>query len=131
VDYDGLYFSVALAVALKEGVFITQEITRNSYGLYKRETGFRAIWYAGFGMAKPNPTPLAVLPVKWPRPRQTALYRNGLPKVCRHLKKKDIKAAKNRLIGAIGKYLEACEVIRKGETYDDLGPERRLCTVTA
>jgi hypothetical protein len=33
--------------------------------------------------------------------------------------KKDLKATKNRLIGAISKYLEDCEVVRKGEVHDD------------
>jgi integrase len=39
---------------------------------------------------------------------------DGLPSI----QKKDPKATKNRLMGAITKYLEDCEVIKKGETRD-------------
>ncbi|MDR1586887.1 MAG: hypothetical protein LBS57_05470 [Treponema sp.] len=37
----------------------------------------------------------------------------GLPKA-----PKDLKATKNRLISAIAKYLEGCEVTKKGENHD-------------
>jgi integrase len=95
-----------------------QEITRNSYSLYKRATGSRTIWYARFwddetqsytsGRSTGQTTSAAANRVvqKW--------LAEGLPEA----RKKDLKATKNRLIGAISKYLEDCEVIKQGETYD-------------
>jgi integrase len=95
-----------------------QEITRNSYSLYKRDTGSRTIWYARFwndetqsytsGRSTGQTTRAAANRVvqKW--------LAEGLPEA----RKKDLKTTKNRLIGAIGKYLEDCEVIKKGETCD-------------
>jgi integrase len=95
-----------------------QEVTRNSYSLYKRETGSRTIWYARFwddetqsyttGRSTGQTTKAAANRVvqKW--------LAEGLPEA----KKKDLKATKNRLIGALAKYLEDCEIIKKGETHN-------------
>jgi hypothetical protein len=95
-----------------------QEITRNSYSLYKRESGNRTIWYARFwddqtqsyssGRSTGQTTKAAAH-------RQVQKWlTEGLPEA----RKKDLKATKNRLVAAIGKYLEDCEVIKKGEVHD-------------
>jgi hypothetical protein len=95
-----------------------QEITRNSYSLYKRESGNRTIWYVRFwddetqsytsGRSTGQTTkPAAHCQVqKW--------LAEGLPKA----PQKDFTATKNRLIGAIAKYHEDCEVTKKGENHD-------------
>jgi len=95
-----------------------QEVTRNSYSLYKRETGSRVIWYVRFwdddtqsytsGRSTGQTTkPAAHRQVqKW--------LAEGLPAA----QKKDLKATKNRLMGAIAKYLEDCEIVKKGENRD-------------
>jgi hypothetical protein len=95
-----------------------QNVTRNSYSLYKRETGSRTIWYVRFWDDETQSF------IGWRSTGQTtksAAHRQvqkwlteGLPSI----QKKDLKATKNRLIGAIAKYLEDCEVIKKGETRD-------------
>jgi integrase len=99
-------------------MFKIQEITRKSYSLYKRDTGSRTIWYARFwndeiqsytsGRSTGQTTKAAANRVvqKW--------LAEGLPEV----RKKDLKATKNRLIGAVGKYLEDCEVIKKEKSHD-------------
>ena len=94
-----------------------QDVTRNSYSLYKRETGSRTIWYVRFwddetlsytgGRSTGQTTkPAANRQVqKW--------LAEGLPE----RKKKDLKATRNRLVSAISKYLEDCEIIKKGEIH--------------
>lgn len=93
-----------------------QEITRNSYSLYKRETGSRTIWYARFwddevqsyssGRSTGQTTKAAAN-----RQVQKWLV-EGIPE----LKRKDHKATQNRLMGAITKYLQDIDLIKKGET---------------
>jgi hypothetical protein len=73
---------------------VIQEITRNSYSLYKRESGNRTIWYVRFWAEK------------WLAEGQF------------EAKKKDLKATKNRLVATIAKYLKDCDVIKKGEVYE-------------
>ena len=95
-----------------------QDVTRNTYSLYKRDVGNRTIWYARFwdddtqsytsGKSTGQTTkPAAQRQVqKW--------LKDGLPET----QKKDLKTTRNRLIAAIKKYLEDCEIIKKGEVYD-------------
>jgi hypothetical protein len=78
---------------------------------------------SGSGMMKPSPIPADVLPGKRHRKHSfrssspaagaRIAYRGGCRKP-----KKDLKAAKNRLIVAIVKYLEDCDVIKKGEVHE-------------
>jgi integrase len=96
-----------------------QDVTRNSYSLYRRETGSRTIWYVRFwddetqtyttGRSTGQTTKVAAQ-----RQAQKWLA-GGLPEV----QKKDLKAAKNRLVGAITRYLEDSGVIKKGDSCDD------------
>ncbi|MCL2763360.1 MAG: site-specific integrase [Treponema sp.] len=93
-----------------------QDVTRNSYSLYKRDSGSRTIWYVRFwddetqsytsGRSTGQTTKAAAQ-----RQAQKWLA-EGLPEA----QKKDPKATKNRLMGAIAKYLEDCELTKKGET---------------
>ena len=95
-----------------------QDVTRNTYSLYKRDSGNRTIWYVRFwddhtqsyssGRSTGQTTkPAAQRQVqKW--------LKDGIPEA----QKKDLKATRNRLIAAISKYLEDCEVIKKGEVHD-------------
>jgi len=87
-----------------------QEVTRSSYSLYKRETGSRVIWYVRFwdddtqsytsGRSTGQTTKLAAH-------RQVQKWiAEGLLTA----QKKDLKVTKNRLMGAIAKYLEDCEL---------------------
>jgi integrase len=95
------------------------DITRNSYSLYKRETGSRTIWYVRFwddetqtytsGRSTGQTTKAAAQ-----RQAQKWLA-EGLPEA----RKKDLKTVRNRLMGAIEKYLEDCGIIRKGEIRED------------
>jgi len=96
-----------------------QDITRNPYSLYKRESGNRTIWYVRFwsddtqsyssGRSTGQTTKQAAN-------RQVQKWlKEGLPEAQR----KDLKATKNRLMGAIKKYLEDCEVLKKGEIHED------------
>ena len=95
-----------------------QNVTRNSYSLYKRETGSRTVWYARFwddetqsyssGRSTGQTTKAAAH-------RQVQKWlTEGLPEA----QKKDLKATKNRLVAAITKYLKDCEIIKKGESCD-------------
>jgi integrase len=95
-----------------------QDVTRNSYSLYKRESGNRTIWYVRFwddqtqaytsGRSTGQTTKAAAH-------RQVQKWlAEGLPEA----QKKDAKATRNRLMGAITKYLEDCEVIKKGEVHE-------------
>ncbi len=94
-----------------------QDITRNTYSLYKRESGNRTIWYVRFwddetqsyssGRSTKQTTKAAAN-------RQVQKWlAEGLPEA----QKKDLQATKNRLIGAITKYLTNCEIIKKGEVH--------------
>jgi hypothetical protein len=95
-----------------------QEITRNSYSLYKRESGNRTIWYVRFwddqtqsyssGRSTGQTTKAAAQ-----RQAQKWLA-EGQPEA----KKQDLKAIKNRLVAAIAKYLKDCDVIKKGEVHE-------------
>ena len=94
-----------------------ESITRNSFSLYKRKTGSRTIFYVRFwhddtqsyssGRSTGQETKAAAHRVvqKW--------LKEGLPEE----KRKDLKATKNRLMGAIIKYLEDSEIIKKGEIH--------------
>jgi hypothetical protein len=96
-----------------------QEITRNSYSLYKRETGSRTIWYARFWDDETKSYTSGRSTGQTTKPaanRQVQKWlADGLPSV----QKKDLKATKSRLMGAIAKYLEECEAIRKGEIHEN------------
>jgi integrase len=95
-----------------------QEVTRNSYSLYKRESGSRTIWYVRFwddqtqsytsgrSTGQTSKTAAQRQAQKW--------LAEGLPEA----QKKDLKATRNRLMGAIAKYLEDCELLKKGEIYE-------------
>jgi integrase len=95
-----------------------QDVTRNSYSLYKRESGNRIIWYVRFwddqtqsytsGRSTGQTTKAAAQ-----RQAQKWLA-EGLPEA----RKKDLKTTKNRIIAVISKYLEGCEVIKKGEVHE-------------
>jgi integrase len=96
-----------------------QEITRNSYSLYQRKTGSRTIWYARFwddetqsyssGRSTGQTTKAAAH-------RQVQKWlTEGLPET----NKKDLKATKNRLMGAITKFLKDYEAIKDGEIHDE------------
>jgi len=95
-----------------------QNITRNTYSLYKRDTGNQTIWYVRFwdddtqsyssGRSTGQTTKVTAQ-----RQVQKWLI-EGLPEA----KKKDLKATKNRLVAAISKYLDDCEVTKKGEVHD-------------
>jgi hypothetical protein len=96
-----------------------QSVTRNSYSLYKRKTGSRTIYYVRFwhddtqsyssGRSTGQETRAAAN-------RQVQKWlTEGLPEV----KRKDLKATKNRLMGAITKYLEDCEVIKNGDIHEE------------
>jgi hypothetical protein len=92
-----------------------QEVTRNSYSLYKRETGSRTIWYVRFwddetqnyssGRSTGQTTKAAAH-------RQVQKWlAEGQPKV----QNKNHKITQNRLMGAITKYLQDIGVIKKSE----------------
>jgi integrase len=94
------------------------EVTRNTYSLYKRDTGNRIIWYVRYwddqtqsyssGKSTGQTTKAAAQ-----RQVQKWLL-DGKPEA----KKKDFKATKNRLISALEKYLKDCDVIKKGEIHE-------------
>ena len=95
-----------------------QNVTRNSYSLYKRNVGFRIIWYVRFwddetqSYSSGRSTGQTA---KAAAQRQAQKWlAEGLPQA----QNKDLKATKNRLMGAIAKYLEDCEVTKKGEVHD-------------
>ena len=88
-----------------------QDITHNSYSPYKRETGSRTIWYVRFwddktqsyssGRSTGQTTKTAA-------DRQVKKWLvDGLPKV----QIKDFKATRNRLMGAITKFI-VCYVLQ-------------------
>ncbi|MDR2102330.1 MAG: hypothetical protein LBP43_07145, partial [Treponema sp.] len=95
-----------------------QEVTRNSYSLYRRETGSRTVWYVRFwddetqryssGRSTGQTTKAAA------HRRVQKWLTEGLPEV----QKKDLKATKNRLVAAIVKYLKDCEIIKEGEVHN-------------
>jgi hypothetical protein len=95
-----------------------QELTRNSYSLYRRETGSRTVWYVRFwddetqsyssGRSTGQTTKAAA------HQRVQKWLTEGLPEV----QKKDLKATKNRLVAAIVKYLKDCEIIKEGEVHN-------------
>ena len=98
-----------------------QDVTHNSYSLYKRDVGNRTVWYARFwsddtqsytsGRSTGQTTKAAAH-------RQVQKWlTEGLPDTA----KKDLKATKNRLVGAITKYLTDCEIYQKGRAARNLG----------
>jgi len=95
-----------------------QDATRNSYSLYKRETGSRTIWYVRFWDDETQSYTSGRSTGQTTKPaahRQVQKWlASGLPET----QKKDFKATKNRLIGAITKYLEDCGIIKKGEKHE-------------
>jgi len=94
-----------------------QDVTRNSYSLYKRQSGNRVIWYVRFWDDQTQSYTSGKSTgqtVKAAAQRQAQKWlSDGLPEA----KKKDLKTTRNRLVAAIGKHLEDCEVIKKGEVH--------------
>jgi integrase len=95
-----------------------QEITRNSYSLYKRETGNRTIWYVRFwddetqSYSSGRSTGQTTNPAAH---RQAQKWlREGIPE----FRKRDHTAVQNRLMGAIAKHLQDAGIIKKGEIQD-------------
>ena len=81
-----------------------QEVTRNSYSLYKRETGSRTIWYVRFRDDETQSYTGGRSTGQTAKPaanRQVQKWlAEGLPKA----QGKDFKATRNRLVRAIAKY---------------------------
>ncbi|MDR2481396.1 MAG: tyrosine-type recombinase/integrase, partial [Spirochaetaceae bacterium] len=95
-----------------------QDVTRNSYSLYKRESGNRTIWYVRFW---DDETQSYSSGRSTGQTTKTAAQRQAqkwLAECLPEAKKKDIKATKNRILAAITKYLEDCDVIKKGEIHE-------------
>ncbi|GHV82442.1 hypothetical protein AGMMS49991_10000 [Spirochaetia bacterium] len=95
-----------------------QEVTRNTYSLYKRDTGSRTIWYARFwdddlqvyssGRSTGQTTKAAAN-------RQVQKWlAEGIPEA----KKKDSRVTQKRILTAIIKYLEGIGVIDKDRQYE-------------
>jgi integrase len=95
-----------------------QNVTRNSYSLYKRETGARTIWYVRFWNDDTQSYSSGRSTGQETRPAANRVAQKWLAEGVPDAQKKDLKATKNRLMGAITKYLEDCEVIKKGEIHD-------------
>jgi integrase len=94
------------------------DVTRNSYSLYKRESGARVIWYVRFwddesqSYTGGRSTGQTIKPAAH---RQVQKWlAEGLPAA----QKKDLRATKNRLVAAIAKYLTDSDVIKKGEVHE-------------
>jgi hypothetical protein len=70
---------------------------------------------SGFGMIIHKVIPAEDQPGRLQNQQPKDKFRSGLKTDCQKLKKKDLKATKNRLVAAISKYLEDCDVIKKGD----------------
>lgn len=95
-----------------------QNVTRNTYSLYKRDTGNRTIWYVRFWDDHTQSYTSGKSTGQTTKPAAQRQVQKWLVEGLPGAKKKDLKANKNRLIAAISKYLEDCDVIKKGEVHD-------------
>jgi integrase len=95
-----------------------QDITRSSYSLYKRETGSRTIWYVRFWDDETQSYTSGRSTGQTTKPAANRQVQKWLASGLPETQKKDLKATKNRLVGAISRYLEDCEAIKKGEIHD-------------
>jgi integrase len=96
-----------------------QDLTRNSYSLYKRKSGSRIIWYVRFWDDETQSYSSGRSTGQTGKAAAQRQAQKWLAEGTPEARKNDPKAAKNRLIGAIAKYLEACGVVKKGEPRDD------------
>ena len=94
------------------------DITRSSYSLYKRETVSRTIWYVRFWDDQTQSYTGSRSTGQMTKSAANRLVQKWLSEGLPETQKKDLKATKNRLIGAIRKYLEDCDVIKKGEIHE-------------
>jgi integrase len=95
-----------------------QDVTRNSYSLYKRESGNRTIWYVRFWDDDTQTYTSGRSTGQTIKPAANRQVQKWLAEGLPDIQKKDRKATKNRLINAIVKYLEDCEVIKKGVNHE-------------
>ena len=91
-----------------------QDVTRNTYSLYKRGT----IWYVRFWDDETQTYSSGRSTGHTSKPTAHRQAQKQLAEGLPEAQKKDIKATKNRLIKAINRYLEDCDVIKKGEQYE-------------
>jgi integrase len=96
-----------------------QNVTRNSYSLYQRDTGSRTIWYVRFWDDEIQTYSSGRSTGQTTKAAANRQVQKWLTEGLLEAHKKDLKATKNRLIGAIAKYLKDFEVIKNGETLDD------------
>jgi integrase len=95
-----------------------QEVTRNSYSLYKRETGSRIIWYARFWDDETQRYGGGRSTGQSAKPAAHRVVQKWLVEGIPELKRKDHTVTQNRLMGAITKYLQDVGLIKKGEVRD-------------
>ncbi|MDR3139974.1 MAG: hypothetical protein LBT95_09950 [Treponema sp.] len=95
-----------------------QDVTRNSYSLYKRETGSRTIWYVRFWDDETQSYSSGRSTGQTAKPAAHRQVQKWLAEGIPELKKRDYKTAQNRLMGAIAKHLQDAGVIKKGEIQD-------------
>jgi hypothetical protein len=95
-----------------------QDVTRNSYSLYKRETGSRTIWYVRFWDDEIQAYGSGRSTGQTTKPAAHRQVQKWLVEGVPEAKKNDHKASQNRLITAIAKHLEDCGTIKKGEKHE-------------
>jgi hypothetical protein len=95
-----------------------QEVTRNSYSLYKRETGSRAIWYVRFWDDETQSYGGGRSTGQTTNPAAHRVVQKWLVEGIPELKRKDHTATQNQLMGVITKYLQDIGLIKKGEVWD-------------
>jgi integrase len=95
-----------------------QEITRNSYSLYKREAGNRTIWYARFWDDETQSYSSGRSTGQTTKPAAHRQVQKWLAEGIPELKKRDHTITQNRLMGAITKHLQDVGIIKKGEIQD-------------
>jgi len=95
-----------------------QNVTRNTYSLYKRDSGNRTIWYARFWDDNTQSYSSGRSTGQTTKPAANRVVQKWLSEGLPETTKKDLIATKNRLISAIKKYLEECDIIKKGEITD-------------
>ena len=110
--------SSAFAYSVKTGVFKMHDATRNTYSLYKRESGNRTIWYARFWDDNTQSYSSGKSTGQTTKPAANRVVQKWLSEGLPETKKKDLIATKNRLIAAIKNYLKDCDVIKKGEVHE-------------
>ena len=95
-----------------------ESITHEAFSLYKRKSGPRTIWYVKFWDYDAGEYGSGRSTGQDTRPAANRVAQKWLAEGIPEVKRKDFKAAKNRLMGAIKKYLENTEVIKKGEIHE-------------